>query len=236
MQAVSELYGRILENPEHTTEIKVSVAGTEYSEDKIYGLCIPGALFHTDAPAIGGCVAREIDLELLAEEKIPRMAELRVYARLVVRDPLTGAVTSFSEWLPKGVFFIDTRSSDDETGLTTIHGYDAMLKAERIYLPEGDTGEWPRSMTAVAAEIARRMGVSVDGRTKIDPAYTVAYPNDYTMREVLGYIAVAHAANWVITDAGELYLCSLGDIPAETYHLVEGRGGAITFGGVRILV
>lgn len=56
------------------------------------------------------------------------------------------------------------------------------------------------------------------------------------MREVLGYIAVSNAGNWIITDEGKLLLVKFGDIPAETNYLVEEGGFAITFGGDRILV
>ena len=94
-------------------------------------------------------------------------------------------------------------------------------------------------MPDVVADIASRMGVPVDPRTVINPAYTVGYPNDLTMREILGYIAAAHAGNFVITDAGALRLVPLYN-PAVDHgpggYLVTEDGHPITFGGVRIIV
>lgn len=236
MNVTSELHKQLQDDPNHAIETKIEIAGAEYGESELYSLSIFGGLFGGNSPTIGGCAAREIDLELSGGRDIPRMAEIRVYARVVLRDLLTGEVSQAGEWLPKGVFYIDTRSADPEAGTASIHGYDAMLKAEQLYLPEGGTGEWPRSMAAVAAEIAGRMGVEIDSRTAIDPAYRVEYPNDYTMREVLEYIAAAHGANWIITDGGRLRMVGLADIPAETSNLIEEKGCFITFGGVKIRV
>ena len=67
--------------------------------------------------------------------------------------------------------------------------------------------------------------------------YTVEYPNDYTMREALGFIAAAHGGNFIITDAGRLLLHTTAALPAETNFLVESEtGGAILLGEVRLLV
>lgn len=235
MQVTSAFYKTLLRDPEHLKEVKVTVAGEEYGQDRILSLTTSGGLYASDNPAVGSARAREIDLELRDAESIPRMAEIRVFVRLVLRDLLTDEVASASEWLPKGVFYIDTRVDDTENDSLSIHGYDAMLKAEQTYLTDGDTGEWPRPMDVVAADIAQRIGTAIDARTVVQP-YALGYPNDYTMREVLGYIAAAHAANWIITDAGELRMVGLAEIPAETYNLVSEEGDAITFGGVRILV
>lgn len=232
MQTTSELYQQLLSSRDHVKQIRVAIEGVCYGENIVVSLSTSAELYKDNTPGVGNCISREIDLELLSPGKIPRMAEIRPEVRLVL-----GMQTS--EWLPKGVFYIDTRQLDAQSGLLSIHGYDAMLKAEQTYLQDGDAGEWPRPMPDVVADIARRMGVSIDARTVINPAYMVGYPNDLTMREILGYIAAVHAGNWIITDAGELYLVPLYN-PATDYanlgYLAAEDGSAITFGGVRILV
>lgn len=210
-------------------ESKVTIAGVEYSEANITYLHVNSALFEGNSVAIGGCVAREIDLTVIPQGEIPRMAEIRVFVRPVAEGIET-------EWLQKGVYYIDTRQVDFSTGSLSIHGYDAMLKSEQVYLDEGDTGEWPRSMSTVVAEIANRMGVTVDSRTALNDTYVVEYPNDLTMREVLRGIATANAGNWTITDAGELYLVSLVSAPAETFFLCDDDGDVILFGDTKIVV
>ena len=118
----------------------------------------------------------------------------------------------------------------------TIHGYDAMLKAEQTFLTETTEDDWPKPMDEVVAEIAKRMGVTVDRRSVVSHTLEAGYPLEYTMREVLGYIASAHAGNWIVTDAGELRLVGLADLPAETFYLVTEDGDVILFGDTRILI
>ena len=66
-------------------------------------------------------------------------------------------------------------------------------------------------MTSVASEIAGKIGAQIDARTTIrsGAGYMVGDPGDLTMREVLGYIAAAHAGNWIMTPAGKLRLVPL---------------------------
>ena len=232
MQQTSELYKQILSNPNHHKETKIVIAGTEYGQGNIVSVRTSGGLYTT--PGIGNCAARQIDLEILPIGTIPRQAQIKVFVRLALAE-------QFSEWIPKGVFFVSTRAKDKRTGSLTITGYDAMLKAESVWLnSDYDTENWPMSQADAVDDIAYRIGVEVDPRTVLTTAFPVDYPvdetGDLTMREVLGYIAVSNAGNWIITDEGKLLLVKFGDIPAETNYLVEEGGFAITFGGDRILV
>ena len=210
-------------------EAKVTIDGVEYTEENIYSLKTSSALFSGNTVAIGGCVAKETDLTVSPIGNIPRMAEIRVFVRPV-------ALGVETDWLPKGTFYIDTRETDNVTGVLTLHGFDAMLKAEQTFLTETTEDNWPKPMDEVVAEIASRMGVEIDERTVISHTLLAEYPNDLTMREILGYIAVAHAGNWIITDAGKLRLVGLADIPPETNYLVSEDGDVILFGDTRILI
>lgn len=109
------------------------------------------------------------------------------------------------DWMAQGKYYIDTRDVDEVTGLMTIHGYDAMLKAEEKFLTDDDIGSWPRTTHQIVANIASRLGVVYDTGFAMN-GYMVSYPGDLTMREVLGHIAAAHGGNWVITDNNWLRL------------------------------
>ena len=228
MQTVSALYQQIRSGP-HYAERKINIAGTDYGEDVLVSLNTTGGLFADGTLSAGGAVAREIDVVLwdVDSTSIPKMAEMRPYYRLT-----NGTQTS--EWKQKGVFYIDTRVTD--SGLLTIHGYDAMLKAEQVWEPDQSL-VFPMTMERTSAEIARLIGVSIDPRTVFQPSYLVDYPaNAYTLRDVLRYIAAAYAGNWIITDTGQLRLVTFAELPPESSFLITGYGSAITFGGVRILV
>lgn len=213
-------------------ETCVEIDNVDYNEEDIISVSTRASLFGSGTASIGSCVAKEIDLVIKPKGTIPRMAEIRVYTR-----PISADGTWAPAWLLKGVYYIDTRSTDSVTGIMTIHGYDAMLKAEQVYLEVDPPGwDWPMRMDAVCSHIADIMDVTVDDRSNISSEYKVEYPNDLTMREILGYIAVAHCGNWIITDEGKLRLVRLGDIPAETNYLVSDDGDVILFGNTRIIV
>ena len=227
MQTVSALYQQIMSG-EHYAERKINIAGTDYGEDTIVSLTTTGGLFADGTLSVGSAVSREINLSLWnISTTIPKMAKLIPYYRI-------SNGTQTSEWIQKGVYYIDTRSVD--SGLLTIHGYDDMLKAEQIWTPDQSL-EFPMPMTQAANIIADIMGVEIDARTVLNSAYTVDYPaNDYTLRDVLRFIAAAHGGNWIMSDVGELWLVGLNDLPAETNYLCDEDGDWITFGGDRILV
>lgn len=230
MHTTSDLYKQIFTNPAHVKETKLDIAGTEYTEANIISVETSGGLFTT--PGIGNCASRRINLEIFPLGTIPRQARIKVYVRLVLGNQM-------SEWLPKGVFFISTRARDKRTESLAITGYDAMLKSEAVWLTS-PAANWPMPQVDAVADIASRMGVEVDSRTVLSTTYPVGYPvdenGDLTMREVLGYIAVSNAGNWIITDEGKLLLVRYGDVPEETNYLVDEYGDAITFGGDIILV
>lgn len=229
MQTTSALYQSLILDPTARKQVQVVIAGVTYGEDQIVSLFTTSGMFAEDTMSIGGAVAKEIDLVLRQPGTIPRMAQMIPSYRLVKG-------TQASEWKQKGIYYIDTRSVDEVTGVMTIHGYDDMLKAEQVWEP-AQSLEFPMTMVQAVNVIAQLMGVTLDPRTVLNQSYTIDYPaNNYTLRDVLRYIAVANAGNWIITDDGKLRLVSFGEIPTETNYLVEEDGDAITFGGDRILV
>lgn len=231
MQTTSALYNTIV-GGEHWFETKLVIdnVGT-FGENQLFSVVTSHAMF-SNTPAVGMAVAGEIEVKMLyPSTEIPTMACLRPYVRAC-------NATQQSEWLPQGVFFIDTRErTRDDTGLSflTIHGYDAMLKAEQMY-----NGRITGTSTDIqmVTEIAYQMGVSVDSRTNtlMTAAYSIPLPTGYTYREVLGYIASMYAGCFIISDEGKLRLVTLYELPPETNYLIDNAGNWITFGGDRILV
>ena len=126
MHSVSDLYLTLLADKNHRVETKLSIAGVEYSQADIVkdSLRVYGGLYSTFG--IGNCSARQIEFEIMPKGDIPRQAEIKVYARLVSDG-------QESEWIPKGFFYFATRKTDRKTGVLSVHGYDAMLKAEETW-------------------------------------------------------------------------------------------------------
>lgn len=144
-----------------------------------------------------------------------------------------------SEWLPQGVYYIDTREvtqNQDGLDVLTIHGFDAMLKAEQDYASNSVIGD--NYDTAYVAEIAGQMGVSVDPRTWdiMGAGHVITFPLGYSCREILGYIACLYIGSFVMTDEGKLRLVSLLTLPAETNLLIDTVGDVLIFGTDAILI
>lgn len=232
MHNVSELYRSLLANKAHKKEVKLIIAGTEYSQKNIISVNVNGGLF--DDVGIGNCLSREANIELFQISDIPKQAKIEIYVRLVCGE-------SVSEWVPKGVFFISTRKKNKISNALQITAYDAMLKAEGTWLDGShDPVSWPMPQQQAVQDIANKIGIGIDQRTILTSSFPVEFPvgeeGDYSMREVLANIAVSNAGNWIITDEGKLRLIKLGDIPDETSYLIDNNGSAILFGEVRLIV
>lgn len=223
-QTTSELWKQLWRTKGTGREYGFDIAGQWYGPEEEIDHSVDSGLY--EQFGIGNATTAKLTMSLFAPT-IPRRAVIKRYIRLKNGDTV-------SEWLPKGVFFANRRSEED--GRWTVEAFDAMRKAEVVWEPDQSL-EFPLPMPEAAAEFARIMGVELDPRTTINPAYSIDYPaNDYTIRDELRFIAAAHAGNWIVTGDGKLLLVPLLSIPEETNYLVTEYGGAITFGGVRILV
>lgn len=204
-------------------DYKVEIADTTYYKSDISSAVIKRPLF--DRLSVGNACSAELDISIWPISTIPKMAKLVPW----VREDDT------SSWTKLGDFYIYTREITDE--LMHIVAYDSMMRAEQIWIPDQSL-EFPMSMVSAVNTIADIMSIEVDSRTTIDSSYTIDYPaNDYTLRDVLGYIAAANSGNWIITASGQLLLVPLfSSTPVEISYLVDEYGNSITFGGVRIIV
>ena len=213
MQTVSALYNTIFASA-HTHEVKLNIAGTDYGMDVLASLKTSVAPFGTGSPVIGLAPAAEITASLyLASSSVPRMATLRPYVRLVSSDD--PAVVS--EWLPQGVFYVDTREQD-ASGVLTLHGYDAMLKFDRAQ--PYSTLQWPATDIDVVNELCTILGLTVDARTTalMTGGFRINLPAQYTMRETLKYIAALYGGSFVLTAAGALRLLPLWQRGSTAQH------------------
>lgn len=223
-QQTSELWKTLWRTRNTVKEYRFEINGVEYGPEEEVEHTYSNGIFEDFG--FGNAYTASLTLSLFTDN-VSRAATIKRYVRLRNGEQV-------SEWIPKGTFFTNTRSDDD--GYWTIEAYDSMRKAEVVWTPDQSL-EFPLSMPAAAAEFARILGVELDSRTVLNANYTIDYPaNDYTIRNELCFIAAAHGGNWIITDENKLYLVPLLSAPAETNYLVEEYGGAITFGGVRIIV
>ena len=232
MQTTSALYKQIIGDVNHWIENRLVITGVvTIDESKLFSVETTGKVIE-GKPSVGQAVSGEITIKMaLPSQTIPKMAEIVPQFR-AVRN-VNGTLQQ-SEWLKKGIYYVDTRAITEGANekIITIHGYDAMLKADKEYT--GATHDWPYVDTGVVAEIAADIGVSVDSRTYgfLTSSYMVGLPLGYTKREVLGQIAAAYCGNFVISPEGKLLFVPLFgfDPVIDGNYLADESGNALVFG------
>ena len=261
MQQVSELYRSLIADDNHWFEYALAIgesgrlitergdtllfggtailvdsggAETGYRNDVLYSMETYNRVFSEDYPTVGMAVAGEIDIRMKKPiAVIPKRARLAPFVRVT-----NGAY--FSEWLQRGVYFIDSREvtkNDDGLDILSIHGYDAIVFLDQDY-PSDSTNNYPMLDVNMVKVIADSIKVQIDPRTitLMNKGYTYGLPAGYSSREVLGFIAASYGGNFVMSDEGMLLLVTLGSLPKETNYLITQLGDRIVFGEDRILV
>ena len=165
--------------------------------------------------SVGNCISATMTLSMLTDDELIAKRPITIMGRLESDG-------KHSEWMEFGTFYINQRDTSYE-GLVTIECYDAMLKTNQQYLETDDTSDWPKTMLDVVSEIAFRIGVGIDPRTRINTGddYMVPAPTGKTMMQVLGYIGACHGGNWIITEENLLRLVPLITSPGETFHIID---------------
>lgn len=261
MQNTSALYDELIAEPNHwfecalaigesgrlideigdvlifgNTAILVDSGGAEsaFREEVLMSMSTSHSVFNEQYPTVGSAVSGEIYITMIRPSgDIPKMARLVPFVRVTDGE-------RYSEWLQKGVYYIDTReTSHNSNGLDilTIHGYDAMLMFEQNY-PSDNVNNYPMLDTDMVQFLANSINISVDPRTweRMTEAYQFPLPVGYSSREVLGAIAASYGGNFIISDEGQLLLIRLSDLPRETNYLVTESGDVIVFGNDKITV
>lgn len=216
------------------TAILVDSGGPDsgYGGDLLMSVQTTPKMFPDNKPTIGVCASAEIQVTMTKPS-----GEILPSARLVPYVRLTDG-KRYSEWIQKGVFYVDTIDESQSSSLKriTFHGYDSMLRMEEMYT--SSNLDWPAKDVDVVREIATLSNIGVDSRTWdiMQGNYDIQYPAQYSRREVLGYIATMYVGCFIISDLGELLLVPINSMPPETRYLIAPTGDTILFGGDRILV
>ena len=227
MHNTSALWKQIFAKIDHQTEVKITINGVEYGQDRIIRASIVGRLF--DAPSVGGAVSRTLDLEIAPYEApfgaIPPMSEIKLFVRLVSADG-----ESASEYIQKGVFYADTVKRDADTGVAEITAFDAMMKADRklndracsIAFYDGFGG-----IQKFSCEVGDNAPTPT---TPLKPGYAFAAWNPAPEAVVTRDMncaalwrrssAVAEGDGWALYDNGLLHIFFEGDMPNYRYSIL----------------
>lgn len=202
MHQTSDLYKEIVADRFHKVECKLLIDGVEYGENALVSVETENNLFAEEAPSCGNTVSGTITAKLRTPSSAIRTkARMELFARVT-----SGGLTS--EWIPKGVYFLDTRekqkAKNGEDTIIVLDGFDAILMGEQEYTP---TGNWPKSDAEVLDEMCWILGVECAWQP--DNNFPIQKPTGYSVREIIGYIAAMYGGSATIDDNGKLKFVGL---------------------------
>ena len=179
-------------------EYKVVIGGEDYLMDSIESLSVERSLCGDSSLSIGNVYASRLSLSIIPHAAaIPRMASVLPYVRI-------SGHRGYTEWMPLGVFYIDTRSKQGVR--LVLDCYDKALMMDMPFVTAGEYLEYPLPMTDAVSHICSRLNVTAVNLEAINKDFFIEYPNNLTMREVAGHIASANAGNFTFDYAGNLEL------------------------------
>lgn len=188
MYPASDLFQRLIKNPMREFDTKVIINGVEHGSNEVVEWDIMETITESESYTIGNAIPTKFELKLYTQSIFPTNAEMKPYIRLID-----------TEWMPLGVFYVDSRK-ESEGGIWEFVCYDKLMQANQpweteLYLPA--------SMFQVVEEICDVLEIQLAPDTSLMfevPLVT----HEFTMRQVLGYIAGCQGANAKINRNGEL--------------------------------
>ena len=141
---------------------------------------------------IGNTCASSVTFSIYMPQVSLENKEITIYEGVKVSNEI--------KYIKLGIFTVSKQTSNGE--YTSYEAYDKMYKAD---MPYSSDLVFPSTDKAILTEICGKLGISL--ATDIVTAHTVSdKPQGYTMREIIGYMAMLQGCNAVINTDGNLEL------------------------------
>ena len=141
---------------------------------------------------IGNTCASSVTFSIYMPQVSLENKEITIYEGVKVSNEI--------KYIKLGTFTVSKQTSNGE--YTSYEAYDKMYKAD---MPYSSDLVFPSTDKAILTEICGKLGISL--ATNIVTAHTVSdKPQGYTMREIIGYMAMLQGCNAVINADGNLEL------------------------------
>lgn len=141
---------------------------------------------------IGNTCASSVTFSVYMPQVSLENKEITIYEGVKVSNEI--------KYIKLGTFTVSKQTSNGE--YTSYKAFDKMYKAD---MPYSSDLVFPSTDKAILAEICGKLGISL--ATNIVTAHTVSdKPQGYTMREIIGYMAMLQGCNAVINADGNLEL------------------------------
>lgn len=194
MYSVSDNYKTYIKKSSRSFESKITIGTRTFDNSDIIQI-VPQIAQPNDGFSIGNTISQSMEITLKNDGG--------VYASVGIVDVEIGLKIGDSiEYIPQGVFNIDTVTKTDYTVKLTC--YDNMYLLETAYTSSVDNP----TLAQVMADITSLTGVEFEGTL---PNYTVTKLSGYTCREILAYVASICGGSAYINRAGKIVIV----IPSE---------------------
>jgi len=193
MYQVSDLFKQYAGQSDRTMDVKVNIQGTDYTGSSVIEFEIEDSAVLDEAFAIGTVIPSKLSLSILTSDDIVSNAVIKPYIMFKGSNGNT-------EWIPLGEYYIDSRKYLNKVYSFTC--YDKLILAEQSFK---SSLIYPKTMKNVLEEICTQLGLTLDDGTLIDGSYMIPYKSDeYTIRDMLSYIASAHGCSCRLKKDGKI--------------------------------
>jgi len=189
---VSDYFNSLVRAPNREFDVKILMNGTEYNSNKVVEFELYESIVEGEDYTIGAAVPTRLDLTIRTEDIFPSNAEIKPYIKLY------GDGAS-SEWMPLGIFYIDSRKYINDVWEFVC--YDKLMLANQ---PWETSLMLPNTMDNVMDEICTILDVELVSGLLIHSYNVPLTTQEFTIRQVIGYIAACHASNAKINKDGKL--------------------------------
>lgn len=170
---------------------KYIVEGKEYTET-LNNFKFQNMINPNNEITIGNTCASSVTFSIYMPQVSLENKEITIYEGVKVSNEI--------KYIKLGTFTVSKQTSNGE--YTSYEAYDKMYKAD---MPYSSDLVFPSTDKAILTEICGKLGISL--ATNIVTAHTVSdKPQGYTMREIIGYMAMLQGCNAVINTDGNLEL------------------------------
>ena len=177
MYNVSDNFNTLASSNNRTVSCKITINGTDIDPGLIVSLKFKEASSSGSNISLGEAISNVIELQIYNTDIQLKGAEIKPYISF-----------DGEEYCPLGIFYA-SEINKDKTYIN-ITAYDKMAFLNEKYVP---TVTFPTSANNVVTDIAKQYGfksVSINYATLINELDT-----EYTVREIIGYIAGKHGTN-----------------------------------------
>jgi hypothetical protein len=231
---VSDLLKQYLAQPSREFELKAVISGPRqtlleefgdfsssvtkvYTSLSVLDIDVEDSVVPSEDLTLGTVIASKLTISIRTADPVAKNAKIEPLFRM------RGAGGN-SEWMGLGTYYVDSRSY--QNGVWKFTCYDKLIWAQQLYV---SSLSFPISMQEVFDEIRVQLNFAVDPSVVINPAYMIPYkPENFTVREMLGYIASAHSSSVKIMKDGNLGFVKFSAVsvptsvlPSDYYRLTQ---------------